>query len=36
MMERVGLLILICLFCHVLDDFVLQVPILASLKQRDW
>lgn len=36
MMERVGLFILICLFCHVLDDFVFQVPILARLKQKSW
>ena len=29
-------LLIICIWCHVIDDFVLQKPTLCDLKQRDW
>ena len=30
------LLLLLCMWMHVLDDFVLQKACLCELKQRDW
>ena len=29
-------LLMLCIWCHIIDDFVLQAACLSKLKQRDW
>jgi hypothetical protein len=29
-------LLMLCIWCHIIDDFVLQAACLSNLKQRDW
>lgn len=35
-MNNYVLLLVLMIFCHILDDYVLQSASLASLKQRKW